>query len=243
MFEALLSGKGTPIPPETGDVIFYVDMATLTETIRGHAVSVANGAVVDNTFLIDGKPTLKMPTAGGTTGSRLRVSLSPALDLSGTNWTIEWSTYYVTAPGTWANDFYLTESTYYKGVMSRFADSGWNGLMMFADNSTNNVSTARVNLSPGALAGQLHRYAITCRAGRIRYYINGQLVGMRAGTNSNPGAFGEYFDVQTVNNFANLTQLNIGGFAGAAVNTSRYIGNVRISNFVRYNGNYTPVPF
>lgn len=235
MLEQLLSGGR----PRVDAVILYIDMATLTETIEGRPVVVTNGAAIDNAFLIDGKPTLRMPT-GGATGPRLRINFAPAFNLSTTNWTIEWSVHYVVAPGVWTNELFFTEPTYYRGFQLRFADSGWDGMLMFADNALGNNSSARVDLRPAGLAGKLNRYAVTNKGGKIRFFINGQPTDVSPGLAVNGLPPRSEFEVQSLSNFAGLTELNMGGFSDYAVNSSRYLGNVRISNYVRYNTNYIP---
>jgi len=243
MFEQLLSGT-KQLPPDTGDVIFYIDMATVKETINNRPITISNGAVVSTAQLIDGKPTLYMPTAGGS-GSRLLMNLNPALDLSLTNWTVEWSEYRTANATTWTNEVYLSDSTLYKGFTMRFGDTGYDNLLMFSDNNnTNGRSECRINVTRTEHTGMVVRYAVTCdEARRLRFYINGNLVQIRNGNNSSSSApLQDYFQSGPAGNFAALTTLYMGALNNNANNVARYLGNVRISNYVRYRGNYTPVP-
>lgn len=242
MFEQLLTPHKADVP-ETGEAIFYIDMATVKETINNRPIVLSAGAVSSTALLIDGKPTLYMPQSGGS-GSRLYMSLNPAIDLSQTNWTMEWSEHRISNAVTWTNEVYMTDPTLFKGFTMRFGDAGYANLLMFADDNNSGVNRSECrfpDVGTTTHTGMVARYAVTCDSSRkLRFYINGQLINVIRGNSS--GTVQDYHQSGPASNFANLTTLYMGALNANANNVARYLGNVRISNYVRYTANYTPEP-
>jgi hypothetical protein len=169
------------------------------------------------------------------------MAFNPLLDLSSTNWTIEWSELRPGNATAWTNEFYMTDSSLLKGFTMRFGDAGYGNLLMFSDNSNSGAkSECRYPaVTFNTFTNIVTKYAMTCDTNRrLRFYINGVLQDMQPGVSG--GTLSGFFQSGPASNFANLSTLYLGALNSNANNVPRYLGNVRISNYVRYTNNYTP---
>lgn len=236
MIEQLLVQLATS-PPETGDVLFLYDPETNSDlTGRGATSTLTGGAVLDTVDLIHGVPTLKFPTA-----SAKQVITFPAdLNLTDSNWTLEWSAYYdPIAANIYRNDLIVDARVSPNGIYTRFGDNGFNNRFVLADlrGSANPALTQPTPYTKTALQSQVWHWALVSIAGLVKLYCNGNQVIMALGYNSttyNKSTF-------PVGGMNGLYQMRIGDANGSSVMAATgYRGRIRLSNFARYKSNYTP---
>lgn len=244
MFEQLLANIQNPSGPIVRTDALFIDMATLKETHSNYPVTVANNAATDNVYLINGKPTLSLPTAGAS-GSRLSVNTSSPILNAGYDWSLDWTTYYNSSPVVWTNEIYLADSTLSKGITVRWGNTGYGNLLMFADNNNAGAgirSECRFNILPVDVAQKLVRWTLSCDPlGRVRLYMNGNLV------NAIPGAAGStevpYYQSGPTSNYNNLTVMYVGALNANANNVARKVGNIRLSRPAITAASFTPDVF
>ncbi|WDS62036.1 hypothetical protein [Pseudomonas phage D6] len=238
MFESLLSAGGI-VHQDTGDVIFLYDPDTNQDLSGNGAVSVlSGGAVRSDTQLVDGLPSLSLPTVA----AKQLITFPTPLNLRDTNWTLEWSSFCSTVPSAYANDLILDSNGPTTGALyTRYGDSGFGNRFVVSDlrGSANPALTRPIAYTKAALQNQLVHWALVQAEGNIFVYKDG-IRQMLAG-----GASSTTYNIQstTAINIESVYQIRAGDANGSSVRASPgYKGRIRLSNYARYRSNYTPQP-
>lgn len=243
----LLLGTPTwvnPEPPETGDVIFFLDMDQGKETINNRPIQLSGGAVFTKDHLVNGKGSLSCPSVY----SHFLMNLNPVINLGGTSWTIEWWDEIVGDVNVWTNMLYLSNANGLYGVMMRIGDAGYGGWPLLCEASTGNDATrneGRVMLRASNYGRRLTHHAITCtKDGKIRYWFNGvkQNIQLYLSSSTNQPVL-DHMQVKSPANLDNLNTLHLGGWTAYANNVPRFYGNLRMCNYLKYATNSLPEPF
>jgi len=209
-----------------GDAWMLFDVTTLTDKMGTGATGVLTSASADNTYLIDGEPTLKILNAG-----TLKIAMPQVFDSSIPEWTMEWSSRLNATTTGYANLWYMHAGAN-NAFVQRTGDAGFGnriqqGLQMATANDAWNFPFGSV-----AKNGVLTRYAAVKKNGVISMFVDGKLTNMAVGTGTAYTVKGFPAGAGVVNN----NEIVIGTLA-------QNIGHIRISKFARYTIDYTPKPF
>jgi len=237
MNELLLSGGGG-IPQPTGDVLFLYNPGTGKDEISGlNCIALANGAAVDNTFLIDDKPTLRF-AAGNNQGL---ITLPNPINLEAlSEWTLEWSSRPTTFLTSYATEIFM-DVTVTQGypVGCRWGDGGYGNRLQFNISNWSNNNIGQPPFVKANVLNVINRYAMVYKGGQLRIYKDGvkQMVAFGTGSQYTQDYIGK------TQAFPTVTKIYLGYYNSINQAFAGNIGRVRISNFARYLGNYTPVAF
>lgn len=236
----LLLGGGKPKatqPPPQNPLFLYdpeqnVDLAGMNPTI-----SKRSGTTVSTSILIDGHPTINLST----TAHGIVFTFPTPFDFNQSDWTIEWSSRVATFGSGYNNEIFFSNAAFTSWLGARWADSGYDnkiqvGIGAWSDNSALWRGPRKVDV-----AGKVKHYAIICKDGQVRFYIDGQQQTMMNGTGST-GATTTYF-----NKPAGLPVYNtlyIGWMNSINVAYAGNVGRIRLSGYARYVGaSYDVEPF
>lgn len=237
MNEMLFSG-GAGIPQPTGDVLFLYDPGTSKDEISGNVcIALSGGAAVDNTFLIDNKATLKF-TAAGQQGL---ITFPTSINLEAlTEWTVEWSSRPTTFLTSYVTELFmdLTVSQGYP-IGCRWGDGGYGNRLQFNISNWANNNIGQPPIVKTDVTNKINRWAMVFKGGQLRIYKDGVKQLLAFGT-SNTYAQDYIGKTQA---FPTVTRMYLGYFNSVNQAFAGNMGRIRISNFARYLGNYTPVAF
>jgi hypothetical protein len=209
-----------------GEPWMLFDVNSLTDVKTTGSTGTLASAAQDNTYLIDGEPTLKITGTGS-----LTINLGQLFDSSIPEWTLEWSSRLNTTTTGYANLLRLGSATAYQ-LVQRTSDSGFGlRIQQGIDFST---QAGAWNFPFGSVAknGVLTRYAAQKKNGLITMFVDGKATNMANGTGStyNSKSFSAGAGV------AACDRITLGLLA-------QNISHVRLSKFARYPIDYTPKPF
>lgn len=209
-----------------GEAWMLFDVNTLTDLKGTGATGALVSAAPDNTYLIDGEPTLKILNAG-----TLKIAMPQVFDSSIPEWTMEWSSRLNATTTGYANLWYMHAGAN-NAFVQRTGDAGFGnriqqGLQMATANDAWNFPFGSATKN-----GVLTRYAAVKKNGIISMFVDGKLTNMAVGTGSVYNVKGFPAGAGVVNN----NEIYIGTLA-------QNIGHIRISKFARYTIDYTPKPF
>jgi hypothetical protein len=243
MLEAMLLGAR---PNILAAPIFLFDMATQKATgPDGNlpvTTTVAGGSVVDNTYLINGKPSMSLPAAT----SNLVINLTTPLDLTTGpvpgEFTLEWS--FIHHSGLAAGQYY--GSTYFQNGAGTPGVAVYYGDTPFRDSLLHTTTPGTASDTCWILTGAtkavqqavLIQAAIVVRGGGVYFYRNGILLRVQR--------YSEWIEQDFSPNRGGwnaLSRITLGWYNATLKNAPSHFGNVRISNYARYKQNYTPTPF
>lgn len=239
MIELLNSITEQTKPPE-GDALFLYDPATNKDLISNIVVGALKaGTVVDSTYLIDNQPTLRVDNANA--GAVL--TFPSSIDLNAlTEWTLEWSSRPTSIGGYYFTELFLDVaggSGYPVGC--RWTDTGYGNTLQFNAADWANERIWRPPFTKSTAVNTLNRYALVFKGGNFTVFRNGTKQMLTNATGGVGSTTQDYFPkTQAWGLFKILTL----GYLNS-VNSS-WIGNygrIRISNFARYLGSYTPEAF
>jgi len=222
---------GTTFKVYAGEIVqppwMLFDINQLADLAGSGATAIPTNTAKDETYLIDGEPSLRINAGGG-----LRIVFGSVFDSSIPEWTLEWSSRLNATSTTYSNLLYVSNATTV-AFINRTSDQGYGYRIQNAPNS--GVVQGDVwNFPFGSAAklGVLTRYAAVKKNGVITMYVDGVATLMANGTTnvytsaSLPAGAG----------VTNCDRIEIGGLA-------QNISHVRLSKYARYSANYTPKPF
>lgn len=209
-----------------GDPWMLFDVNSMTDLMGTGATGVRTSATTDETYLIDGEPTLKITGTGN-----LTISLAQLFDSTIPEWTLEWSSRLNVTTGTYANLMRLQSATVLT-FAQRTSDAGFGARIQQGTVFSAATDCWNLPLTNASRNGVLTRYAAQKRNGRITMYVDGVATKLANGTGSSYTANDFPAGAGVVNN----DRLIIGLLA-------QNISHIRLSKFARYSSTYTPKPF
>lgn len=209
-----------------GDAWMLFDVNTLTDLKGTGATGVLASASVDNTYLIDGEPSLKILNAG-----TLKIAMPQVFDSSIPEWTMEWSCRLNAATTGYANLWYMHAGTN-NAFVQRTGDNGFGNRLQQGFQMATANEAWNLPFTSAAKNGVLTRYAAVKKNGIVSMFVDGKLTNMAVGTGFAYNVKGFPAGAGVVNN----NEIYIGTLA-------QNIGHIRISKFARYTLDYTPKPF
>lgn len=235
MIETLLNSLET-FHEDTGNIIFLHDPDTNTDLSgNGVVVTRSGGAISTPSYLIDGQGTTQFPTVA----AKKVAAFSPPLNLTATNWTLEWSSINDSAPTSYALELGMMCTDLNRSLFMRYGDSGFLNRIQLLENATPTADVLNFSYTKAALVGSLSRWALVCKDGRISAFRNGVKQSMAKGPSSTSYAFTEYVPV----GLNSVTSIVTGDYNGGSVRAvPGHHGRMRLSDFARYTRNYTPGP-
>lgn len=209
-----------------GDAWLLFDVNSLTDLQGTGATGTLTSAASDNTYLIDGEPSLKITGTGN-----LTINLATLFDSTIPEWTMEWSSRLNTTTTGYANLMQLRSATALT-YAQRTSDSGFG--LRIQQGITFAAQADAYNFPFGSAAknGVLTRYAAVKKNGIITMYVDGVATNLAQGTGASYTVPGFPAGVGVANN----DRIVIGLLA-------QNISHIRVSKFARYSINYTPKPF
>lgn len=236
MIELLLGGKPKAAQPPYQDPAFLYDPETNSDLLGSKPTILRRAnTTVDTNYLIDDHPTVRL----GTANAGIQVTFQTPFNFNIPEWTIEWSSR-IEAIGT----YYFTELLFIASngdfLGCRWTDGGYNSMLQMSVGSWANNNTNWRALTKTAVLGVLKRYALIYKDGVIRFYVDGVMQELMNGT-AGTGAKQMFF-VPPVNLVA-YANMYIGYQGSVNGSYTGNVGRVRLSNYARYTGNYTPEPF
>jgi hypothetical protein len=234
MLEALLQAKPVVIPQLPP--IMLLDAGTASDLIGSKPTFTLNtGASVDSTVLIDGHPTWKLST----TAAQVKVAFEKVLNLDTIDWTVEWSVIDTNVSTTYSAILDILNASLAQGISCRFNDGPYNNRLMFGAVATGTTDSFTVDVTQNQIQNLLTRFAFQCKAGRLTFYVNGTPMLSRVGTTGT-------FSATSQPKSGTLTaesQILIGYRASGVPGFIGNMGRIRISDYARYAGTYTPQAF
>lgn len=208
-----------------GDPWLLFDVNSMTDLMGTGATGVRTSATQDDTYLIDGEPSLKITGTGN-----LTINLAQVFDSTIPEWTLEWSSRLNVVTSGYALLLRLQNATTYTFVQ-RTSDAGFGLRIQQGTILTNAASLWNLPLSNASRNGVLTRYAAQKRNGQITMFVDGKATKMANGVTTNYTADNFPAGAGVVNN----DRLIIGLLA-------QNISHIRLSKFARYATEYTPKP-
>jgi hypothetical protein len=225
-------GKSNVSPPVGVDNFFFFDgptPPTLTLTLGG-------SAAFESTPTIDGKT-----ASFTTTADTLKVTFGTPLNLSTSDWTLEWSIINQAVPAAdYAAELGLFPANGgVAGLQARYGSPGFGNRLQFGGRMAALETCYSSQYTKSGLVGVLKRFALVSKNKSITLYVNGVRENFALGTTNtyNTTAFGLDTDMSAITNLL----LGSNPLAGGSVLAKR--GPVKLSMFAKYSANYTPVPF
>lgn len=209
-----------------GDPWMLFDVNSLTDLMGTGATGAVTSATQDNTYLIDGEPSLKITGTGN-----LTINLAQLFDSTIPEWTLEWSSRLNVVTGGYSLLMRLMNATTYT-FAQRTSDAGFGARIQNGTVFGTTTDCWNLPLSNASRNGVLTRYAAQKRNGRITMYVDGVATKLANGTGSSYTANDFPAGAGVVNN----DRLIIGLLA-------QNISHIRLSKFARYSSTYTPKPF
>lgn len=237
MQELLLGGSGGA-PGPTGDVLFLFDPETSKDLISNQVcIALSNGAAVDTLNKIDDKPTLKLAQA---TSLGLITLPTPINFEALTEWTVEWTSHPNTIGSSYFTELFLDIAvTQGYPIGCRWGDAGYNNRLQFNIGNWSNSVIGQPAIVKSSVVTKDNRWAMVFKGGQLRIYYNGVLQAIAFGTST---SYGQNY-ISKSQAFGVIAKIYIGYYNSINQAWLGNMGRIRISNFARYLGNYTPVPF
>lgn len=227
---------------EIGETVFLFDPGTMSDLVGSNITYTTYGlAVVNTDTTIDGQPTISTPN----TSSGIVVTFEQPFNFAMGNWTLEWSEYMSTNPGSnyhagvcmYTDD--VMTGALANGILSRWGNTGF-GNRLSVGNIFSSVSTVfNAPVTKATSSGSIIHYALSCRTGKVSFFKDGELTKLAGGTSVTYNQ-DNYPLVRPIDN---LTKLAIGFFTGGTASRPGFFGRVRLSNYARYTKNYIHEPF
>lgn len=237
MLEAmLLTKKEVPIPP-TGATFLWDPV--LQQDLYGSGATIAyiGGGTANTDYLIDGQGTFNLPT----TSSGFTITLASPLDLSGGDWTVEWSTLNTVNNGNYGTDIAIDSGFpgSAKGVQARWSDTGFGNRVQFSTIFQQVTDCWNASLTKVTSLNTLQRFAMVCKNGQVSVFINGVKQMLANGTG---GTYTAASFAAAPANLKDLKSIKI-GWQNSTVQAmiSRH-GRIRITQSALYTTDYTPGP-
>lgn len=225
-------------PPPEGDVLFLYDPATSKDLVSNQVcIALTNGASVDTVVKIDGYNTLKF-AAGNQQGL---ITLPTPINFETlSEWTIEWVSRPTSIGGSYFTEVFLELAVSQGYPMGcRWADGGYGNRLQFNLSNWSNPNIWQPPIVKTQAINNDNRWAIVYKGGIARIYRNGVKQMLAAGTG---GVYDKDYIAKT-QAFLLASKIYLGYYNSINQAWLGNMGRIRISNFARYLGNYTPVPF
>lgn len=243
MIEAFMmmdTGNDTPIPYEPGLILY--DPETNSDLMGNATITYRGTYNLDQAIRFFGKPTVKCTENDGIHIAPINPNL---LNLNGTDWTYEYEIYQTPVTGTESTAFryYYWDVTSTSGIANgcRAGDAGQGYLRQFSISSfqtpTSNYRIPEQRTS-AAVVSQYLQMALVCKNGRITNYVNGIAQPLANGTGT-PSSF-PLTSWPCPSDAGYLRNIRHGWISSAILGVSANRGRIRISDFARYERNYTP---
>jgi hypothetical protein len=236
MHELLISGRKETTQP-TGDVLFLFDPGTGKDEVTNQTCIALSGVAVDMSVLIDEKPTLKFAAVNN---QGLITFPTPIAFDALEGWTVEWSSRPTSFATAYANELFLDiTTTLGYPIGCRWGDAGYNNRLQFNISNWANANIGQPPVNKTAVVNKVNRWAMVFRNNRLQIFKDGVLQMLAFGTSTT------YAQDYMAKNGAlpTVTKLYLGYFNSINQAWLGNFGRIRISNFARYLGNYTPTPF
>lgn len=212
--------------PIVADPFLLFDTVTMTDLTGRNPTLALTNATVDNTYLIDGEPTVKILN-GGT----LALTLNEAFDSSIPEWTLEWSSRLNAASAAY-NNLVLVSNASLSMFVQRQADSGYGTRIQQGYRTTSAGDVNNFPFGSAAKNGVLTRYAaVKNKDGTITMYVDGKPTNMANGTGTTYNVKSFYAGV----NLGMMTRIALGVLA-------QNIGSFRLTKKALYQAEYIPRP-
>ena len=237
MNELLLAIKEDP-PAPTGDVVFLYDPATSKDLISGQVcIALSNNAAIDTINQIDGHSTLKL--AQGT--SQGLITLPTPINFEAlSEWTVEWTSRPTSIGSSYFTELFLDIAvTQGYPIGCRWGDGGYANRLQFNIGNWSNGVIGQPPIAKSSVVSKDNRWAMVFKNAQLRIYYNGVLQLIAFGTTSN---YNQNY-ISKTQEFGLIAKLYIGYYNSINQAWLGNMGRIRISNFARYLGNYTPIPF
>ncbi|MNM47266.1 hypothetical protein D3C81_582290 [compost metagenome] len=238
MRELLLSGGTEDLPEPTGDVLFLFDPGTAKDLISNQiCIALANNATIDTINKIDDNPTIRF--AQGT--SQGLITLPTPINFEAlTEWTVEWTSRPTSIGSSYFTELFLDIAvTQGYPIGCRWADGGYGNRNQFNIGNWSNAVLGQPSLVKSQAVNKDNRWAMVYKGGQLRIFYNGVLQMLAFGTG---GSYSQSY-IDKTQAFGLIAKIYLGYYNGTNQAWLGNMGRVRISNFARYLGNYTPVPF
>jgi len=237
MHELLLASRSGFIPP-TGDVIFLFDPGTGKDEISNQVcIAMSGGLAVDSTYLMDDKPSLKF--TGAANQGLITLPQAINLDTLG-DWTIEWSSRPTSFVTTYANELFLDiTTTQGYPIGCRWGDGGYGNRLQFNISNWANTNIGQPPINKASVVNKVNRWAMVFRNNLLRIYKDGVLQMIAFGTST---TYAQDY-MPKVSTLLTATKMYLGYYNNINQAWLGNFGRIRISNFARYLGNYTPESF
>jgi hypothetical protein len=211
--------------PLVADPWLLFDTGTMTDLAGRNPTLTLTNAAVDNTYLIDGEPTVKI-NQGGT----LALAFNELFDSTVLEWTLEWSSR-LNAASTAYNNLVVMQDAVNTVFIQRQADSGYGTRIQQGYRTTSAGDVNNFPFGSAAKNGVLTRYAAVKKNGVITMYVDGVPTNMANGTGTN-------YNVKAFNAGAGSTTVNRLTLGILAQN----IGSIRLTKKALYEAEYIPRP-
>lgn len=212
--------------PVVTDPFLLFDTVSMTDLTGRNPTLTLTNAAVDNTYLIDGEPTVKIENGGA-----LALTLNEAFDTSVPEWTLEWSSR-LNASSVAYNNLMVMSAGSVTAFVQRQADSGFGGRIQQGYTTANAGSVNNFPFGSAAKNGVLTRYAAVKNIdGTITMFVDGKPTMLANGT-------GTTYSVKSFYAGANLglmTRIALGALA-------QNIGSFRLTKKALYKAEYIPRP-
>lgn len=234
MKEALLMSPTKYVEDET-QTIFLYDPETNSDLVgSGMTINLMNGAT-QSPELINGYPSILM----GTTSYVQGVFKEP-IDLSSTNWTLEWTSKHAAAGGTYPAEMYIGQALITSdGILARWGDSGFGHRYQFGTRFRQVADCWNISVTKGQVVDVETTVALVCRNKEISVFYNGVKQALAGGQ----GNVYNKYSFTVTGDISNLTTFTIGTPPNKPYNVQPGLrGRVRLSLGARYSRNYSVVP-
>ena len=237
MRELLLSG-GSNVPGPTGDVLFLFDPATSKDLVSNQVcIALSGSAAIDTVNQIDNLGTLKLAQAS----SQGLITLPTPINFEAlTEWTVEWVSKPTSIGANYFTELFLDIAvTQGYPIGCRWGDSGYGNRLQFNISNWANANIGQPSLVKTSASNVVNRWAMVYKGGQMKIYYNGVLQALAFGTST---SYAQNYMSKT-QAFGVIAKIYIGYYNSINNAWVGNMGRIRISNFARYLGNYTPVPF
>lgn len=240
MLESLLSTNQIAQPPDLTP-IFLFDPETNTDLINNNATVTTSGATVDTAYLIDGHPTVKLTA----TTNYLLISIPTPIELDVGDLTVEWSCRATSFQADKYDGEFTGLTTTSKNFAVRWTDTGYGRLLQTIIGGVVSAATFwRIQPPKENVAGALRRMAIVFKGGIITIFKDGypqQITNWDDAGNASKRVTQANFPKET--GLGRLSSIRLGYVGTNNPAAPSNLGRIRISNYARYTGAYTPAPF